>query len=202
MVRYTLQEDEELNAKVREFLRSVNDGYLIIQHDKDEEVQRTHWHALVYRRTSMTTLRNDWKKQFPDLNKHDWSMGNVADPSAYIRYMCHADCEGGEVNVIASHGLEYTKEFFVAQNKAFYEHRREHAKKAKRPKKPFHEQALERCQSRGCQMSRWDIAREVVRLKMSMKAVLNMFYLKSVVNYVDVAINGNEAEEALITSLV
>ena len=131
--RYTLISDES-DAAVLKWVASVANRHLVVQHDADSEVNRTHWHAVLYTTRKLEAIRLQFKRQFPDVEKAGYGLGLIKEGEAdvYERYMCHGACDGDAVKIIAASGLEYSQAWAQAQNTAFYAKRREFTSSVKK----------------------------------------------------------------------
>lgn len=174
--RYTLC-DGERDAAVCAWVKKV-DGHVLIQHDADEEVSRTHWHAIL-RGKKVEAFRLEFKRQFPGA---DYSFGKIkeGEEDVYERYMCHGARRGDTVKLIASHGLKYTQEWAQEQNEAFYDAREEFKKRIKKKgKQSTIDELAEECRAQQVRDVR-GVAVQMYQMWKRQKRVFNDVYMSQV----------------------
>lgn len=126
--------------RLRAWFARVSPGHLVVEHGSDDDDQKVHWHALIYSDRKEQSFRNDFRREFKEITGNEsysfvevkpkkrgnWGPGTPVEQ--YERYICHGEYEGSIVKVIMSCGLKYTPEWFVQQNKEFYELRKKYVK--------------------------------------------------------------------------
>lgn len=87
-IRLTHPDDKTLED-YKNFLISYAVPLIIVIENADDEVNRTHTHALLSTNISLNTFRKQLKKKFPQLNGNsDYSLTQVKDANAMLRYVC------------------------------------------------------------------------------------------------------------------
>lgn len=187
--RYHLVEDVA-DGRVRDYLKSFSE-HLIIQHEADQEVSRTHWHALLWSDASVQTTRGRLKTTLPFLTKSGYSLGLVkaGTETRYVQYMCHMAGPEDPVNVVARQSLRWPQSELDELNLKYWEEHRtistppEEHPVDHRPK--FCEQLLEYCKTRQVDLAN---PREIVPCALHLcklhRKAPQAYFLDSCVNFV------------------
>lgn len=104
--RFTLG---DADAAVKAWVQAEFPGHLIIQHEADAEVSRTHWHALLISSKTVQCVRQRFNVAIKGVPPSDFSLGvvKVDEEERYVQYMCHGSKRGDTVHVIAGTLLQY-----------------------------------------------------------------------------------------------
>lgn len=204
--RWTLK-NEEADKAVLALCQKVSPGHLGVLHEADEEVERPHWHFILYWDKSPKRFRQLLKEAVPTAQgQSDYSFGEIkatkvydsleAATAAYERYMCHGKCEGDAVLVVSAVGVKYTPEWFRDQNKAFYAVQKAFMAERKKKELSLVEDMTEHCRSAGIS-GKTEIAVEYCKRMCKANKPTNVFHARGVVNTVWMNINGMEAIRTL-----
>lgn len=177
-LRHTPSGDDKLLA----YIRTLDSACCVIQHDADDEVSQTHWHAIVYGK-KLETLRAALKKADPSLTKQSYSLKTIksGEESIYERYMCHSSGKGAPVVVLFSHGLQYTSKWAVEQNVSFWDAQVEFKKQAKTKNVAgWVEMITVVCRVRQAELTRMDVAYAVYDEFKGFKKAMDPRYMATV----------------------
>lgn len=206
--RYTLV-SEEADAVTLRWINARSPRHLVIKHGADEEVNRDHWHALVWSEKKLQALRVDFKKANPHVvGAAAYSLAELKDEGrgdpieTYERYMCHGQFAGDAVMVVSAVGTKYTEAWFKDQNTAFWQARKEYKKKVEKRQASGNtvNELVAECEAEGIR-DRRGIALKLVRKFTAERRPLNTFYGKSVVNTVWCVLSTGEAELQLVDDM-
>lgn len=192
----TLCVEEAVDAAVLVWIRKAagDRGYVVIKHNADKEDAVPHWHAWFTSDKKEQALRVDFKK---NNEKHvgngSYSLKVCKNTDEYLRYMCHANGDGCEVDVIASYGVQFTPQWFVEQNRMFYQKQREFKKKYS--KASVHTSLYEVCKERGIS-TREGIVDVLMDLAEDYESI-NVYRYRDVVNAVWLKLGGKTAREMI-----
>lgn len=181
-VRYTLEADAARHESVLRWVKKESDGYLVVQHDADEEVSATHWHMLLRTNKKKNAVRESFRRALEGIDKTMYSMkeGN-GDVETYERYMCHGNGKGDVVKIIAAHGVKYTQEWAQEQNAAYWDARAEFKKNIKKKgKESTIDELVSECRSQNVETVR-GVVTQVYLLFKRQKRVFNEVYMSQVV---------------------
>lgn len=78
---------------------------IVFQHDSDEDVSRTHVHAMISANVGSTDTLKRWVKDaVGPVDRYDWSFTRCREEDKYITYMSK-----GKLDPCLVHGIEYEK---------------------------------------------------------------------------------------------
>lgn len=78
---------------------------VVFQHDADEEVSRTHVHAMISMNVGSSDTLKRWIKQVVGhVDRYDWAFPLCKDEDRYVTYMSK-----GKLEPLVCHGIEYEK---------------------------------------------------------------------------------------------
>lgn len=187
-LRYTLEEDVRRHEMVKGWVHENIRKYLIVQHDKDEDVERTHWHVLGVIGKTIGAARESFKRLMGNLGSGGYQLKEVKDVEVFERYMCHAGGAGDTVQIVAtSEPSKYTQEWAQDQNLEFYTKQKEFVKKKKKGPS-LSQQLLNKCTANGVKTTR-DVIKECYILWKETKALVNEFYMVNCIKTVCMQLN-------------
>lgn len=191
--RYTLGTPEQCE-EVKDWVKTRSPGHLLIQHDADKEVSRTHWHGRLTTESTVDASRIAFKRAFPSVGKADFAFAECKDLDAYERYMCHSDVRGGTVNVISCEGINYNLEWFKKQNEEFWDARATFAQaqaKGKGKRGNAVDKLVDRCRAANINRPP-DVVDEMFKMFNEEKMLYQEHYMKSVMLTVMMRLNNGE----------
>lgn len=199
----TLCVNDEVDSGVLAWIKEAGKeaAYCVIKHNADDDDKSPHWHAWFSSPKKLPALRMDFKKNNKGhVGNGSYSLKECKDTDAYLRYMCHADGEGSQVNVITFHGIMFNDEYFKEQNLAFYEQRRKF--KEANSNKDLYDVVLKACKDRHM-FTRSQIVHEYLRtLKELGKKTCNVYHARSACNMIYLTLCGQEAQNELADAIL
>lgn len=166
--------------------------HLVIRHEADEKVARTHWHALLFTAETANNVRTRLKRRLPFLNKSVYSVGVIrpGEHVRYVQYMCHMSGHNDPVVVVARQSMQFPDDKLLELHNSFWlEHARLTAPSTEatpvnqRPK--LHEVLLEYCHFHDVDTTRpADIIDAAIRLWRSQNKSIPVHHIDACVNFV------------------
>jgi len=199
--RYTLRTPAE-DADILSWLTASCPGHLLVRHEADAEVPRTHWHALLQSPVKMESLRATFRKVYLG-EKDGYSLGTVkvGEENVYERYMCHGASLGDRVVIVSAGGIKYTQAWAQDQNAAFYAAQTEFKARVKaKPKGSTVEELLEECKALDLRTRR-GVAVVLIKMFTRQRRAMIESYMKAVVTSVCVALEIEASADTLADRL-
>lgn len=191
---------EDNAQQLSAWLDKVSSGHLVVREESNPN-ENTHYHAVLHSKIKATSLRQSFRRAFPD------HKGNAAyslkecdeDPDGYGRYICKGLSKEEGPNVVIRQGLLYTDEW-VRQHHEQYWVNNDLIAQARAKRKMNAVERLESvCKEKKIRWSdRTAIATEYVRWQKEARRPINSFAARATVNTVALLLDDSgEAEEQL-----
>lgn len=95
---------EPLKPFFQKFSETPSSVCVVFQHDADEEISRTHVHALLSANVSTDTLKRWVQAVIGPVVRYDWAWTTCREPDRYVTYMSK-----GKLEPSFLHGMDYEK---------------------------------------------------------------------------------------------
>jgi len=116
-IRYNHTDDENLK-EYSQFLSSYKEPFILVVEPEDDEVKRTHTHAVLQTDITINTFRKQLKKKFPLINGNkDFSIVIVKNQDEMLRYVCKGQKD--QLPLVVETTIN--KELIVDYHKRFWE---------------------------------------------------------------------------------
>lgn len=115
---------DELKPFFVKFAAHKDSLCLVYQHDADEDVSRTHCHAMLTGTVASTDTLKRWVKDVVGpVEKHDWSFTRCREEAKYVTYMSKGKldpvfCQGIDAEKVAALRAEWKEPQAVARSKS------------------------------------------------------------------------------------
>jgi len=199
MPHYALRvfDDVPESVMIQDYVSSQS-SYLMIRHDVDKDDARSHWHASFYSSLTQDGVRKKITRMLlsgSSKGNRVYSLKQMNDKlDVYDRYMCHAKFKGDHVQLIKCQGLTYNQEWCQKQNEIYWDSQETFKKDKKAQKVDTIQELLSRCKASDIH-TRYHIAEELVLMFIEQARPMNVFYMKGVVNTVNMTLDGVKGDD-------
>lgn len=197
MISYALRVDvkspDDLQT-LSSWLSGVATVFFVVREDHGNN---EHFHVYLESETRLSSLRQSFKRKFPDHVGNDgYSMKECdGEIEQYHNYMCKGESEHGFPDVCLRHGMAYTDEWVEERHAAYWVKNQELARASEARKKladygnVVEKLELEAKRKGYTGRDREELAKLYIRMYAGAKKPINVFHAKGVINTVAVLLD-------------